>query len=58
MEALSQIKVLFLVIVIALLSTVGTGQNNNVDSVVKYNTAQFKKEVPTKNHFVFYFAPW
>lgn len=46
-------KVVSLVLVLTL--GLASGQ---VEHVLKYNTQQFKKEVPTKPHFVFYFAPW
>ncbi|OXA61575.1 thioredoxin domain-containing protein 5 [Folsomia candida] len=35
-----------------------TSAQNSVETVLKYNGDQFKKEVPNKPHFIFYFVPW
>ncbi|ODM96984.1 Thioredoxin domain-containing protein 5 [Orchesella cincta] len=32
--------------------------SNSVDSVVKYNTQEFVKYVPRRNHYVYFYAPW
>lgn len=32
--------------------------SNAIDSVLKYNTEEFRKFVPKRNHYVLFYAPW
>jgi len=57
MTFLNRISILVLALILTSIVQLVSPQNQ-VESVLKYDTAQFKKEVPTKNHFIFYFAPW
>jgi len=45
-------------ILIAAVAVLSVGAQNFVEVVPKYNTENFKKIVPEKNHFVLFFAPW
>lgn len=32
--------------------------SNAIDSVLKFNTEEFRKFVPKQNHYVLFYAPW